>query len=268
LSEMRPLRRAEHLFKYKADIRTTGQNQAIQSILHAARQVDGSLTHRTFQELTLGSRVFAETYGLPPALDTESYLLQHDRPALSSPTRARLLQWLRDFNHQAIIFTNRPSRPPPGHFGTPEAEIGAAGIGLETLPILGLGGLSWLSAQRGADPEAFLKPSVVHSLAALRAALGDPLEGALQAAAALVLNGQPDQSWKRLHGAQVYVFEDTAGGLQSTRAAKEILEKIEVPIEVSLFGITDSGPKRQALEAAGAIVYPTLSTALAYLPGF
>jgi hypothetical protein len=263
LQGLPPLKRAEHLLLGKAD-------QAIKNILRNARQIEGSLTHRIFQELVLGSRVFAETYGLSPSLrqaqdvapDTESYLLQYDRPTLSEPARAKLIQWLRDANHRAVIFTGRPSRPPAGHLSTPEAEIGAHGAGLEALPIVGLGGLSWLSAQRGCDPEAFLKPSAVHTLTALRLALGDPLEGALEAAATLVLDGQPDAAWKALCGAQVYVFEDTVSGLESIRAAQNILGEIGVPIRVNLFGIADSEPKRRALEAAGAIVTPTLSVAL------
>ena len=88
------------------------------------------------------------------------------------------------------------------------------------------------------------------------------MKEALEAAAALILDNQADYVWKALCGAQVYVFEDTVPGLDSIRAAKGILEEIGVPIKLSLFGIADSGPKRQALEAAGAVVIPSLSVAL------
>jgi hypothetical protein len=265
---MPPLRRAERLFLQDTDLRSAEQRQAIRDILHGAHQIDGSLTHRVFQELVLGSQVFAQTYGLASSLDTGSYLLQFDRATLSEQTRAELLSWLDEADHRAVIFTNRPSHPVGGHFCTPEAEIGARGIGVEVLPILGLGGLFWLGAQRGLDLDALRKPAPIHALAALRLALGDTLEVALEAAATLALDGQADRRWSRLTGAHVYVFEDVAGGLKSTLAAGEILAQIEVAIQLHLFGITENELKRQALEAVGAIVSPTLAMALNRVPGF
>jgi hypothetical protein len=268
LDELSPLKRAERLLLQDVSARTDGQKQAIKAILRNARQIEGSLTHRIFQELVLGSRVFTQVYRLPSALDTDSYLLRHDRMALSEQGRAKLIHWLRDGDHRAAIFTSRPSRAPLDHMSTPEAEIGAQGAGLEMLPIAGLGGLSWLSAQRSYDPEAFLKPSPVHTLAALRLSLSDSLEGALKGAAALVLDDQVDRTWGALHGAQVYVFEDTVSGLKSILAAEETLRGFGVAIEISLFGITDREAKRQSLESYGATVCPTLSVALDGVPGF
>jgi hypothetical protein len=242
--------------------------RAITTILHNARQIDGSLTHRIFQELVLGSPVFTETYGLPPCLDTESYLRHYDRPNLPNAVRTKLSQWLRHADHRGAIFTSRPSRAPDGGSGTPEAELGAQGVGLDALPILGLGGLTWLSARLERDPEFFLKPSPVHALAALRLALGDPLMDALEAAAALVLDGQTEAIWQALRGAQVYAFEDGVAGLESVRAAQGTLAQIEVPIHVQLLGIAGNLPKRQTLEAVGATVVPSIAAALERVPGF
>jgi hypothetical protein len=258
LIEMPPLSRAEHLF-HDLDSRTNDQRQAIQDVLRHAHEIDNSLTHRLFQESVLGSRTFGETYGLAPALNTGSYLLEHDRSTLSEQDKAELSNWLRTPGHRAVIFTNRPSRSVGGHFCSPEAEMGAQGIGLSFLPILGLGGLIWLAAQRKLDVAAFHKPAPVHALAALRLAVGDSLEAAVQAAAALALDGRTDRRWSALNGAKVYVFEDTAGGLVSIRKAREILARIQVTVEVQLYGITDSALKRQALQSVGA----TVSSALA-----
>lgn len=271
LSELRPLKRAEHLLLENSrspGSRTPMQSCAMQSILRNARHIDGSLTHRIFQELVLGSQVFAETYDLPPALDTESYLLQYDRPTLPDPERTKLLEWLCRDDQGGAIFTSRPSRSVGGHLGTPEAEIGAQAAGLERLPILGLGGLTWLSALRDHDPEFFLKPAPVHALAALRLAIGDPLEAALKAAAALVLDGRADSAWQALVGAQVHAFEDGVAGLDSARVAQDILGQIGVPMQVRLFGIAENSPKRQSLESVGATVFPTLAAALERVPGF
>jgi hypothetical protein len=268
LQEMPPLKRAEHLFLSGPDSYTREQRQALQAILRNARQIAGSLTHCIFQELVLGSRVFTETYGLPPTLDTESYLLEYDRATLPEQARAKLVEWLRDVDHRATVFTSRPSRSVGGQFCPPEAELGARGVGLGMLPIVGLGSMLWLGARRGRDPDSLLKPSPVHALAAMRLALGEPLRQVLEAAAMLGLDGQADDGWSILRGAEVYVFEDTAGGLKSARLAKDMLAGIDVPVEVHLFGVTNSVPKRQALETVGAVVLPTLSVALESVPGY
>ena len=271
MSQLRPLKRAEQLLldnsRSPSSLNPT-QKRTIQGILRNARHIEGSLTHRIFQELVLGSQVFAETYDLPPALDTESYLLQYDQPTLSDSERTRLLEWLQRSDQRGVIVTSRPSRSVGGHLGTPEAEIGSQAAGLEQLPILGLGGLTWLSARRNRDPEFSLKPSPVHALAALRLAIDDALEAALQAAAALVLDGRADPAWQALVGAEVYVFEDGVAGLDSARAAQDILEQIGVPMRVRLFGIAENSPKRQSLEVVGATVFATLAAALERVPRF
>lgn len=267
-AEVPPLHRAEHLLLSGPTSRTWEQRRTLQGILRSARQIEGSLTHRIFQELVLGSSVFATTYDLPAALNTESYLLQYDLPTLSTRTRLRLIKWLQDSDHRAAIFTSRPSQPVGDPFCTPEAEMGAQSAGLDHLPIVGLGGLFWLSARYGRDPDCFRKPSMVHALAAMRVAVGGGVQEALEAAAVMFLDGQADSGWNDLSGAEIYVFEDTAGGLQSARRAQDTLVKNSVTPELSLYGITDSEPKRQALEAMGATVVPSLSVALDNLPGF
>lgn len=268
LQELSPLLRAERLLLSGPGPRTPTQRQAIREILRKARQIDGSLTHRLFQELVLGSRDFALTYALPPLMDTASYLREYDLPTLPAHTQVRLVKWLQEDDHWASIFTSRPSRPVGDLFCTPEAEIGVKSVGLENLPVVGLGGLSWLSVHRDCDPDSFLKPSPVHALAALRVALSGDLQEALEAAAALVLDGRVDSAWNDLSGAEIYAFEDTAGGMQSARAARELLDRHGVEAELSLFGITDSEAKRQALEAMGAAVVSSLSVALDRLPDF
>jgi len=268
LQDTPPLLRAEHLLVSGSNSRIPEQRRTLQNILRSARQIEGSLTHRIFQELVLGSRVFAATYGLPAVLKTESYLLQYDLPTLSTQTRVRLINWLQEADHRAVIFTSRPSHPIGDSFCTPEAEMGAQSVGLDHLPIVGLGGLFWLSARYGRDPDSFRKPSTVHALAAMRAASGGSLGEALEAAAALVIDGKVDNGWIDLNGAEIYVFEDTAGGLQSARGAQDTLAQNGIVVELSLLGITDSELKRQALEAKGATVAPSLSAALDSLPGF
>jgi hypothetical protein len=193
-------------------------------------------------------------------------------PALAPSGLASLQTWFDMKDHSGAIFTNRPSLPPDGYFSTPEAEIGAQTVGLENLPIVGFGALSWFAFKRGLDLEAFLKPSPVHVLAALWLALErgsslekeDSLITALKAALQ-ALDGEGREGWMGLEGSQVFVFEDTVRGMKSARTAGEILAKMDIHIQVELYGITDSRPKQEALSDFGAAVFPDLSAALTSL---
>ncbi len=256
-----PWVKAELLLVPRAERLSSGHQESLKSLLRGARQHESSLTFRIFQELVLGSAAYAEAYQAQPAQDVEGTLTTHDRQTLEPHSTQALLSWLSEPDHSAAIFTNRPSLSPDGAHGTPEAEMGRRMAGLEGVPIVGMGALSWLSAAAGAAPEAFLKPSPVHVLAALQAALGAPLESALRRALDLV-NGKPDPSWKALRGARLAAFEDAAKGLLSAAQAQRILAGQGVSIELRLCGITHSSPKRAALEKAGAELFPDLSRAL------
>jgi hypothetical protein len=264
--EASPLQRAEHLLLGNGYLITPEQLKILKNILRQARGVQGSLTHRLFQEFVLGSKVFEEIYHLPPILHVESYLGKYDHPTLNANALGKLNAWIDQPFHQAAIFTNRPSLPPDGSFGTPEAEIGARAAGVEKIPIIGLGSLSWLSSQRGLDNEAFIKPSPVHTLAALKAALGVPALDALYSAENIV-DGVPAHDWYEFDGAYVYAFEDSARGMQSIVTAQKVLIQNGVKINLTLQGVADSLPKVKALREIGANIFPDLSSALEALPG-
>jgi len=174
-----------------------------------------------------------------------------------------LLAWLEVPDHHAAVFTNRPSRAPQGSTGAPEAELGLELTELEMLPVVGRGGLAWLEEQRGLAPDALLKPSATHALVALRQAIGDSPRVALQAAAALVLDQKGDPGWGLLTDAEITVFEDSVKGYESVAGALACLVDIGVSMQAILLGVTQSLPKRQALEAAQAEVFPGLAEALA-----
>ena len=82
------------------------------------------------------------------------------------------------------------------------------------------------------------------------------------AAAALALDQEDDPGWANLEGAEITVFEDSAEGLASVAAARACLVDIGVSMQAILLGVTQSLPKRQALEAAQAEVFPSLAEAL------
>jgi hypothetical protein len=262
LRNLRPLARASRLLLEEDVSFTPEQRRELQVILTTARQIDGSLTHRLFQELILGSRVFADVYGLKPFLDYESFLLAYDRPTLSEDEHQGLLAWGQENRSRMVIFTSRPSLAPQGFFGVPEAEMGAQLAGLREAPIAGLGGLSWLSQRLNQDAETFLKPDPIHALVALNLALGGETGESLECSAALALQGVSNGYWEMLEGAQVFVFEDTTGGLASVAAAQKLLANIGIKIETHSYGVAGNELKRRALQLWGAEVFPNLASAL------
>ena len=262
LDHLLPLSKAEKKILDLAHGLNPGQIRTIQHLIRNAASAPHSLTHRIFQELVLGSQVYAETYPYLPMLCTDGYLLKFDHSNLRSEIAARLVEWLTPGDRRAVIFTLRPSQPPAGTFCTPEAEMGAALCGLKDLPIAGLGGILWLSKRRKLSPDRFGKPSPVHALTALRLALGDPVESALQAAADLALDGRTEPGWAALNQVHVFIFEDTVRGLTSLQTGIDLLHQRNIDLQVSAFGITTDPSKRTVLESAGAVVYPTLSDAL------
>jgi phosphoglycolate phosphatase-like HAD superfamily hydrolase len=240
----------------------------MRKILREARNPAHSLTFRLFQEYMLGSEMYTAIFNLPAHLETASYLEQLDRPTLTNASTERLNAWLDSPGNYAAIITNRPSLWPEGNQGPPEAEFGARLCGLDRLPILGYGELSWLSARRAAPSEKYLKPSALHALAAMRAALGEKATEALVAAASVMIDGEWDSAWETLAGAEVYVFEDSAKGMQSASAACDILGEHGVKVHLELLGITQSKTKEHSLQAAGARVYPSLHDALEAADGY
>ena len=241
---------------------TEAQTIGLQTILRGAHRPHGSLTHRLFQELVLGSRAFENTYDLEAYLDAAGYLTSLDHPILTSDLRKQLLAWLEQPGQHAAVFTNRPSRPSLRTQDAPEAEMGLAAVDLEELPLVARGGLAWLAESRGLPSDTLLKPSEVHALAALLHAAGHPLEAALQAAAALALDGNGDPVWEGLAGAEIYAFEDSATGLRSVRSAQASLARIGIAVKLVLIAVTQSSRKRTSLEVAGGDVFPDMSKAL------
>jgi hypothetical protein len=259
-----PLVRAESLLRRGVD--DPRKAARVLEILRRSRRIDGSLTHHLFQELALGSAVFAQTYARPPYLDTQSYLTRYDRSNLTPAARSALLDWLHEPDHAAVIFTNRPSAPPDGFFDTPEAELGRVVVGLDSVPILGAGGLAWLADRHGLDFGAFFKPSRVHALAAMgMALLGDQAEALNMAW--LAEKGEPPDAFAALDGSEVCVFEDSAKGFVSAYAARDLLAEFGIRLKLTALGINPPGPKRARLAAMSVPVFDRLEEALGRVPG-
>jgi hypothetical protein len=260
LIELHPLERAARLF-LNTGRHNPNQERILKDLILGARLAEDSLTHRTFQELVLGSAEFESTYGLAAELHCDSYLLKYDRSNLSTDESAALRNWMNSPGQTAAVITSRPSSPPEGVFSTPEAELGTKLVGLDGIPILGWGGMCWLGLQRLTNPQSFLKPSPVHALAAIRRATGESQENALTAAADLV-DKKNNADWFQFNKAEVYIFEDTPGGVKSLLCAQAVLSEVGISIQACTCGITTHLVKSQALVDNGARVFPSLGQAL------
>jgi hypothetical protein len=233
------------------------------NLLHGSRDVHFSQTLRTFQQFTLGSEVFTQTYNLPADFVTESFLYKYDRSKIDNAIREKL----RQTGVHLTAFTARPSAPPrevqaPALGYSPEAEIALDLVGLTDIPMISFGKLQYLGKQRGYDPEIFLKPSPVQALAAIAAALTGNEWSSLQAACDWYETGQLTGFLAELpQSFEVSVVEDTLGGVRSLWAAGEILKKTGFDVTVRAYGLTSgSAIKSAAFEGAGVPYFKNWET--------
>lgn len=239
----------------------------LQEVVARSESIEHSQTMNWFQELVLGSRAYQDLYRKPPQFSNDSYLKLYDERKLSGQNAERILAWAGSDGRGAAVMTNRPSGGPPGFAGAPDAEMGAALVGLSGLPLVGFGEISWLAVTTGRDVGALTKPSWVHALAAVLTASGWSKEDSLHFAAR-----QPEK-WKLSHLAhlqagRITVFEDTPGGIIAVQAAAGLLSKLGIELELRKIGIAAEPSKRAALEAQGAIVFTEIDQALASLDDF
>lgn len=240
------------------------QKEVIRNLLRNGREISKSLTKRIFQELVLGSKQFETSYKKQARLDVQSYLTQFDKAVLNSNSLRLLTDWLDEKEHSASIFTNRPDNSMNDFFGTPEAENGALLVGLEQLPIMGSGSLSWAAQKHnsGGPLHLYFKPSAVHSLSALQLALGASLDQALSNSISLADGNGSQQDWFDLDRAHVFVVEDTSGGFKSALAAKNLLKELGIELQITLLGIAEHSAKAQALRETGADVFENVNLSL------
>ncbi len=221
-----------------------------------------SITYRIFQELVLGSDTYRKTYPDAPQMDLPGFLVEFDQPYLTREETTACLAWLKSGGRAGCILTNRPSIPPGDLFGTPEAEIGAKLVGLHELPLIGYGEMLWIATQRDQPVHRFRKPGPVHALSALLAAAGVPTVKALQAAASLASEKEGEAMWDPFTGSEIYIYEDTAAGIESVFAAGRVLEQNAIPVDITAVGIATDPQKVASLKNTGAMVYKDLKLAL------
>ena len=242
-------------YKYHVDPKQPSQ------IIKNSKSIKHSLTLNVFQELVLGSENFERTYQRENQLNVESYLQKYDKLLLINPLKDKLLRWLEDPQHNAAIMTNRPSAIALGKAGTPEAELGAELLGLDSLPIIGNGEIRWLAQKTNADVGALMKPAPTHALAAAFVALGNRFEDSLINAYNLIHSDHSTEA-NALSKSTVYVFEDTAAGIISVEGMQRVLKKNNTLIQIHKFGVSPDPIKRDYLKGQGARLFDSILDAL------
>jgi len=223
------------------------------NLMTESRDVYKSHTFRTFQHFTLGSEKFGSTYQLPAEFEAQSLLLTEDKANVNEKIRERL----RHERNSIVGFTARPSKPPRewdgSHVGyAPEAELGLELAELADIPLMSFGKLEFIAAQHGLNPATLMKPSPFHALAGILAAwTGDELS-ALNAAYEWHTSGKLNEMFSELPKSfELYVIEDTMGGVRATRAAGEIFRQAGFHVTVRTLGLTSGIPaKAVAFDAA------------------
>jgi phosphoglycolate phosphatase-like HAD superfamily hydrolase len=241
------------------------------ALLDHVTDVEHTPTTRLFAETILGSDLFTQHYGLPPALNTPSLLEALDEPLLQPAGHDIIV------THRSCIFTARPSLPPGHRFANgsgnsealippvhpPEAEIGLKLLRLEHLPMIALGHVQWLADQHRERVYDLTKPGPVQALAAMLAACGIEEQQALRAAYRLWKHGVYDPLYQGLHNQHVYVFEDNAGGVRACHTAASLLGTQGIQVTIHGMGIAVAEAKRMALLPVCDAVYPSVNEALA-----
>jgi hypothetical protein len=265
----------EPVLAYLAERAVPALHAVLSELLEDIHPPDAPVA-RIFQHYTLGHELFAETYGMPPEFETESFLVKEDRSALTPEIKRRLQDLIAADNYGMVALTARPSLPPadlsPEERATldrerypPEGELALELLGLEAdLPLIASGRMIWLSTQRNQGSHTYVKPSPVHALAAIGAARTGHEKAALEAAATLVEEGCLEEPLARLEGetTRVVVFEDATGGIQAGRRAVEMLNAAGIEAGFEAVGVAPEESKREALSKAADRVARDVNEAL------
>lgn len=259
ISEL-PARSAYDYFVEKYQDMELSQKTHLQELLNNCRNIYTSPTLPGHQETVLGSEAFQENYTLEAKLNVDSFLLKYDQAMLSNDQLFALREWLAKPDNYVGIMTNRPNRSPSNYLSAPEAEFGSQLVGLNDLPLLGSGMLAWFATTQCNLPDhTFLKPNPVHALALMLMCSNRTVERSLKAAYHLWRGIEVRSNWKHLDGSTIIIFEDSAKGLASGVAAKNLLKKIGVNINVKLFGVTEHPIKRAVLEMLTDQIIPQIN---------
>jgi hypothetical protein len=264
----------------------------LREMFSQTHDVDRAPVTQIFQEFVIGSRLYAESYHLPPRFDVPAVLISEDRALIEPAAQRKLAQWAQAEQAQICVYTARPSLPPaddPDHLQragySPEAELGMQLLDMH-YPLIATGRVQWLAAKVGVPFESVTKPAPIQALAAIGAAITREEANSLLAAHALVSRGEltgplaalrpvrradPSLPDRAHHGppdrpgTHVWIVEDGILGLQATHGAINLLRQNGVDIHAHAIGIAAGGPKAEALALLSEVVLPDVNAAITYI---
>jgi hypothetical protein len=270
----------------------TATESLLREMFSQTHDVDRAPVTQIFQEFVIGSKLYAESYQLPPRFAAPSVLATEDRSLISAAAQEKLSGWAQADRVKVCVYTARPSLPPaddPDHIShrgySPEAELGMQLLGMD-YPLIATGRVQWLAAKVNVPFESVTKPAPIQALAAIGAALTHEEANSLLAAHALMARGElvgplaalrpvrcadkslddtgqsgaPDKS--SIH---VWIIEDGILGMQATHGAIDLLMHSGLEIHAHAIGIAAGGPKAAALAPLSERVLPDVNAALEYI---
>jgi hypothetical protein len=254
------------------DTRAATEN-LLREMFSQTHDVDHAPVTQIFQELVIGSKLYAESYQLPPRFAAPSVLATEDRSLISAAVQAKLAKWAAADRVKVCVYTARPSLPPsddPDHISligySPEAELGMQLLGMD-YPLIATGRVQWLAARVNVPFESVTKPAPIQALAAIGAALTREEANSLLAAHALVARRELIGPLAHLKDrmTHVWIVEDGILGLQATHGAIDLLKQSGLEIHAHAIGIATGGPKAAALAPLSEIVLPDVNAAIEYI---
>jgi hypothetical protein len=269
------------------DTRAATEN-LLREMFSQTHDVDHAPVTQIFQEFVIGSRLYAESYQLPPRFSAPSVLATEDRSLISDAAQAKLAKWAAADRVKVCVYTARPSLPPaddPDHISligySPEAELGLQLLGMD-YPLIATGRVQWLAAKVNVPFESVTKPAPIQALAAIGAALTREEANSLLAAHALVARREligplamlkhPERKRGRdevegcdSNTTHVWIVEDGILGMQATHGAIDLLKQSGLEIHAHAIGIAAGGPKAAALAPLSEIVLPDVNVAIDYI---
>jgi hypothetical protein len=240
----------------------------IENLLAHTRDIAHSPTTRLFQQFSLGSQAFSQTYQLTPDIETRGFLLEYDRPLISHDLSNTLIRYYQSGTLALCAYTMRPSLPAReaevDQMGySPEAEMALNLVDLTGIPLIGYGRIQSLAEQTGRPAEEMLKPSPVQAIAAILAALTGQEWAALQTALRIYQGKLLDSDLPVLdEKANVHIFEDSAGGIEAMQSAGKILTDFGMSVKIHAHGISNNPEKEGSLRQLQVPIFSTTELAV------
>lgn len=240
----------------------------ISQLLANCYDIDHAPAMQLFQNYVLGHAQYEHYYGLPAHVQGPPWLEELDRVSLRAEMAERLLALHTAGKVFPVIYTARPSLAPreagDGLRGcTPEAETARRMAGLDPLPIIAFGKVDWLARRVGLTGRDLVKPSPVHSIAAMSTARTGLEVESLKAALAVARGDHLRYPLTACKNETVHVFEDSASSLRAVTHAVALLNRQGLGLTLVRHGIAPKGsPKNETLAAIADMVHKSVNEGL------